>query len=613
LKHMGLSAKMYRMPSAKQGDVELDLGRYELRRGGRRMKLAKKPMELLIFLVRRREQLVSREDIVAKLWPSGLLIDTERNVNNIVRKIRTALGDHADKPRFLETVVGKGYRLIGPIRVISPLYQAAELPQREIGPAARRGDESWRAERTSLAVLPLRIPLERDDQALGLGFADALLSRLANLDGVDVLPASAILNLPSAAPGEMARRLGVRFVMHGSLQSSKAESHLSVELFDSHSQSSCLGRKFAFDGNRPFAHIDEIAGQIARALKRPLEQPAVQNRVRHSRDPMAYAEFIQGYRYSSSGDPKLLEKATQHLMNAVARDPGFALAHAILSFTCASRHFEFDPGRSWLEKAEFHCQRALELDASLPEGDVAKAFLLWGPSKNFQHLEAIAELKRALALQKNLPHAYNRLGTILAHIGLLDHARSMYERGIPFNPGKTVSHSITQVYLWGGEHELAREGLERWRAENPASKYALHFSLQLAILSGKWKEAQLLLNEADAGKVMHDEPLMTSLQGVMHAATGKPEQALKCMNRACANPKSFGHSHHTYYQIACILSLLNKLDLGFEWLERSVDTGFACWPFFLKDPCLKNLRHHPQFELMVSSLQVKYPDHLGLL
>ncbi|HLK52580.1 MAG TPA: tetratricopeptide repeat protein, partial [Candidatus Angelobacter sp.] len=292
---------------------------------------------------------------------------------------------------------------------------------------------------------------------------------------------------------------------------------------------------------------------------------------------------------------------------------GFALAHAILSFTCASRHFEFDPGRSWLEKAEFHCQRALELDASLPEGHVAKAFLLWGPSKNFQHLEAIAELKRALALQKNLPHAYNRLGTILAHIGLLDHARSMYERGIPFNPGKTVSHSITQVYLWGGEHELAREGLERWRAENPASKYALHFSLQLAILSGKWKEAQLLLNEADAGKVMHDEPLMTSLQGVMHAATGKPEQALKCMNRACANPKSFGHSHHTYYQIACILSLLNKLDLGFEWLERSVDTGFACWPFFLKDPCLKNLRHHPQFELMVSSLQAKYPDHLGLL
>ena len=74
------------MRVAKQtaGDVELDLGRYELRRFGRRVKLEKRPMELLIFLVGRREQLVSRDDIVAKLWRSGLFIDTERNVNNIV-------------------------------------------------------------------------------------------------------------------------------------------------------------------------------------------------------------------------------------------------------------------------------------------------------------------------------------------------------------------------------------------------------------------------------------------------------------------------------------------------------------------------------------------------
>ena len=117
------------------------------------------------------------------------------------------------------------------------------------------------------------------------------------------------------------------------------------------------------------------------------------------------------------------------------------------------------PTSSWMEKAEFHCQRALELDASLPDAHVARAFLLWGPSKNFQHIEAIAELKRALALQPDLPHAYNRLGTILAHIGLMDHARTMYERGAPYSRGKTISHNITQVYLWSGEYERARQQL----------------------------------------------------------------------------------------------------------------------------------------------------------
>src|SRR5580704_16289423 len=96
------------------GEVELDLGRYELRRSGRRIKIEKKPMDLLIFLVERREQMVSRDDIVKRLWRSDLFIDTETNVNNIVRKLRTALGDNADRPRFLETVVGKGYRFVGP-------------------------------------------------------------------------------------------------------------------------------------------------------------------------------------------------------------------------------------------------------------------------------------------------------------------------------------------------------------------------------------------------------------------------------------------------------------------------------------------------------------------
>ena len=89
------------------GEIELDLGRYELRRRGRRVKLEKKPMELLIFLVGRREQMVSRKDIVTKLWRSDLFIDTEPNINNIVRKIRAALGDNSARPRVLRDRSGK--------------------------------------------------------------------------------------------------------------------------------------------------------------------------------------------------------------------------------------------------------------------------------------------------------------------------------------------------------------------------------------------------------------------------------------------------------------------------------------------------------------------------
>jgi len=326
---------------------------------------------------------------------------------------------------------------------------------------------------------------------------------------------------------------------------------------------------------------------------------------------MAYSEFMRGYALSSAGNPAQLEKAVEHLANAVTRDPAFALAHATLSLACATRHYESDPTSSWLDRAEFHCSRALELNPDLPEAHVANAFLLWGPSKNFQHLPAIAELKRALSVQSNLPHAYNRLGTILAHIGLLDHARQMYERGRSFHPDRSVSHSIVQVYLWNCEYDMAWREIEAWRTENPHNKYAINFSPLPAIMTGNWEEAGRLLDEA--AKLLPGEPLIISLRGLYFALTGNAEQALQRFAEACACPKSFGHAHHTSYQLACILAVLGREREAFGWLERSVNSGFACWPFFLKDNCLRNLRGLPEFEDLIHSLQAKYPAELGEL
>jgi DNA-binding winged helix-turn-helix (wHTH) protein/tetratricopeptide (TPR) repeat protein len=569
-------------------------------------------MELLIFLLGRREQMVSREDIVKKLWRSDLFIDTEKNVNNVVRKLRTALGDSAEKPRFLETVVGKGYRFVGPVRVIDAQYPAPEtggIPER----IDKRADASEWSNRSSIAVLPL-LPLEKaaDDQGLCLGFADALVSRLGNLPGVDVLPTSAVLNLPSqATPSEIASRLGVRFVVHGALQMSKGQWRLSLEMFDAQLHRSCFTKKCDLDLGRLSSVESDVAQAISRALNRRTVSAEADQHQRYSRDPMAYAEFMRGYRITASGDASQMDQASHHLSNAVTRDPAFALAHATLSFACTTRHFEFDPASAWLEKAEFHCQRALQIDRNLPEGHVARAFLLWGPSKNFQHLEAIADLKRALALQSNLPHAYNRLGSILAHIGLLDHSLAMFERGRPFQPRKEVSPSVVQVYVWSQEYELARQQIEIWRAASPGNKYPLYFAPYPAMMTGDWKEATQLLEEAL--RLVPGEPLIVSLQGLLYALMGNRDAAIECVTRACSSPRSFGHAHHTYYQIACTLALTGRPETAFEWLERSVSTGFACWPFFLKDPCLASLQSLPAFDILISALQAKYPDHLGLL
>jgi DNA-binding winged helix-turn-helix (wHTH) protein/tetratricopeptide (TPR) repeat protein len=572
-------------------------------------------MELLIFLVARRDQLVSRQDIVSRLWRSDLFVDTQQNINNIIRKIRAALGDDSAKPRFLETVVGKGYRFVGPIKVIDARYPPSTSTRayhdHATGDVSSAREE--RAERAALVVLPLiTVGNISDDRGVCLGFADALVSRLSALQGVDVLPTSSTLNVfRDISPAAIAENFGARFVVHGAIQESKGQWRLSLEMFDSHSQSAAFRRKCDLHIARLPELEDEIARSIAASLNRPLHPPPPERRPRYSRDPLAYSEFVRGFELSSSGDSALLEEAARRLSNAVTRDPDFSLAHATLSFVCATRHFEFDPSSTWLERAEFHCQRALQTDPDLPEAHVSNAFLLWGPSKNFQHVAAIHELRRALTLQKNLPHAYNRLGTILAHVGLLEHAREMYERGRPFHPRKAVSHSILQVYMWNREYDAAREEIEIWRTDNPANKYPVYFDAQLALVHGELPRAKTILEEAE--RLAPDEPLIVSLLGLYHALVGNADQALACMNRACANPRSFGHAHHTYYQAACTLAILGQPAAAFAWLERSVATGFACWPCFLNDPALHNLRALPEFQVLISSLQSKYPDHLGLL
>src|SRR6266436_2149385 len=102
----------------KFAEFELDGSRYELRRGDRVLKLEKIPMELLTLLAESNGRLVSRDEIVAKIWGKDVFLDTEHGINTAIRKIRQALGDDPDQPRFVQTVTGKGYRFIAPTTVV---------------------------------------------------------------------------------------------------------------------------------------------------------------------------------------------------------------------------------------------------------------------------------------------------------------------------------------------------------------------------------------------------------------------------------------------------------------------------------------------------------------
>jgi tetratricopeptide (TPR) repeat protein len=246
----------------------------------------------------------------------------------------------------------------------------------------------------------------------------------------------------------------------------------------------------------------------------------------------------------------------------------------------------------------------LELDADLPEAHLAKAYILWSQATNFRHLEAIAEIQKGLSLQPNLDHAHNRLGTICMHIGRLKEARRAYEKARLVNPQNLSNHNIAQSYLWAGDLELAERELDVWMRESPQNKYLLWFRPQPALFRGDLSLAKKYVTSGL--ELLPEEPLMISLNGLLHALQQDSGAALDCIHRACESPRSFGHTHHTHYQIACTYAVLGQPGKALEWLERTIDGGFACWPLFQRDPCLRTLQESAEFRAIIARLEREF-------
>jgi eukaryotic-like serine/threonine-protein kinase len=483
--------------------------------------------------------------------------------------------------------------------------QFAEALKETAAPESSAADWESPTLLTSIAVLPFVFLSDGDNtRALSLGFADALITIFGNLEDVVVAPTSAILSYAAGAePAQVCRDLGVRHILQGTVQQLGAHWRVSIQLFDAATHKTTLSEKHDFLLDDVFEVQDEIGRRVVESLQIRFPLSVPRSRERYTSDPEAYNDYMTGLRESSSDRQEMLRSAAEHLSRAVERDPDFALAHATLSFVSMNIHFGFDPQRTWLQQAEDHCRRALALDPALPEGHLARAWILWSPAKNFQHADAIAALEQVLAARPNLERAHNRMSGICVHVGRLPEARIAHEQARRANP-KTRTGNLEYFHIYSGDFGRAEEAAEAWFRERPGNLIALYTRILPPLLSGDLELAEQRL--AAALKQAPGEPLIVSLQGMLHARRQETGPALECVRTALDSPRSFGHTHHTYYQIACVYAVLGETDKAMAWLERSVNTGFACWPFFRVDPYLESLREEPAFTRLVADLEQTY-------
>jgi len=408
----------------------------------------------------------------------------------------------------------------------------------------------------SVAVLPFLFLSEVEDrQALSLGFADALITTLASLEDVAVLPTAAIVNCVSGIdPARSCRELGVRHILQGSVQKQGDHWRVSTQLFDSRAQKIAYSEKHDFVMENVFEVQDEIGRKVVESLQSRFPKAVRKSRERYSSDPEAYAEFLAGLQGSYGYSREDLQSAAQHLSRAAALDPKFALAHAWLSHVAMQIYVSIDGQRSWVEKAEYHYQHALELDSDLPEAHWARAAILWSPAKSFQEPEAIAALERVLEARPNFDRAHNRMAGICMHIGRFEEAQTAAEHARRSNPSnRSSNHAAPSFYryvmaflcLYRGDFAAAREAGEALFREAPGITNSLFCSVHSLLLIGDLGAAADRLTFAL--EKYPDEPLFISLQGMLHARQNQADAAMDCVRKALDFPFSLAHQHHVRY------------------------------------------------------------------
>ena len=458
------------------GEFELDCGRFELRRNGHPLRVERKPMELLILLASCEGRLVTRSEIAGRLWSREVFVDTEHGINTAIRKLRHCLRDDPDHPQYIQTIQGKGYRLIAPVTVVSqqaespaaaeaPALHLAALaePTQNAGVAAAPSHRSERrqtrwllwftfaaiallaagtyvgrylihrhelasANIRSLAVLPLdNFSGDPAQDYFADGMTDELTTMLARDSNLRIVSRTSVMQYKKAHRPlrEIARALRADGIVEGSVARSGGRVHMNLQLIQADSDSHLWADSYVRDAD-DLALPDEAAQAIAKRLHSSASVTVPVPYV----NPAAHDAYLQGkYLWFSSG----MTDSGKYFQKAIEIQPDYAMAWAWLSMyhgglTVAGL---LDP-RIGMDPMEHSASRAMQLDPNLAESHQAMAAVL--AFHRWEFAAADQEILHAISLDPHNAELYHLRARILIILNRSSEAIESEKKGMEINP-----------------------------------------------------------------------------------------------------------------------------------------------------------------------------------
>ena len=626
-------------------DYILDLQTAELRRNGTPITLQDQPFQILATLIEAQGRLVTREELTKRLWPTGTFVDFDQSLNRAVGRLREALGDDAEHPRFVETLPRRGYRFVALIRRSPDQSTLAVIPQRKEEEDGRYPNPQVEAQPTgfstsrivkaftialailvfaflawtvparfnasrvpssttpfrSLAVLPLEnLSGNAEQDYFAAGMTAELITRLGQLSSIRVISRTSVMQYRGVRRSlpQVARELDVDAIVEGTVVRSGDRLRIATQLLDARQDRHLWAQSFESDLKDVPALQDKIASEIAKQVQftltsREKMRPSSERPVK----PEAYEEYLRGEYLLSRMTPDSVGKAARYFEQAIERDPYYSSAYAKLagSYQILGNMGVMPKGVSYREAASLNA-RALELD---PQSAAAHAVRAWKLlSYDLDFVAAGAEFKRAVELNPNLPESRQGLGDYYATMGQMREAVLEVQRAREVDPLSVIVNSdLCRMLIFARRYEEALAQCKANADLNPgASGPYWWLGVLYAVQGMDAKAVSAFLRESS---VSGDTP-STGVALERGARTSGLEGAWRAWLQIHSGSIKSGKQDPM--DVAQAYAFLGNTDMAVTWLERAVAARSYGVTFIRVDPTFDGLRSDPRFVALLARL-----------
>lgn len=595
-------------------DCELNASALELRRGRRTVKLERIPLQVLLILIEERGKVVSREAITDQIWGRDVFVDVDNGINTAIRKIRQVLNDDPQKPRFVETIPGMGYRFIAPVESAETKSQPVESIQAPPSPTTattttskdalldrnpvskergvRRyswiailallslpgigGWLTWRhfAEQRhairSIAVIPLQnLSGDPSQDYFADGMTEELITELARIESLRVRSHTSVMDYKGTKKHlpEIARELGVDAILEGSVIRENNNVRVTVQLLDGPADRHLWGEEY----ERPLNGVLNLQRDVSQAIAQEVRAKLTATQqarlhVAHVVNPAAYDDYLKGRFYFDNGftKPDSLRKAQQFFEQSIQADPDFAQAYAGLANTYIYSAFAGVLQRDQAYRlAKQALGKAMELDDSVGEAHYALAALKQTFEWDWE--AAGREYDRSIALAPSYSCGHEGRAGLLAYLGRRDEALAEIANIDQLDFGISSAGTEAWVYYLLRDYPNLVDASKRALLLSPNDS-GFHAFLAVGYEgTGRLQEA---MSEYQRAIELSGDPKAALGLARVYAALGKKTESQKILYDL--ERKLKGSAGETPYTMAVLYAGLGAKDKAFDFLNQAL-------------------------------------------